>query len=222
MEKLRNIKSFSDQKPNLHWTIAVANLDGRAHLSVNHQGNADTGEGVSKEVQKQLHLNSKANLGGGWTSGFFTKIEVAIASIRHALMGHSLMGCIKTLAYDLEQLAYRRVSLEEEKDASLLTEAFHNPKLLVRATHYIADKNQLAIEANSVNERLKGQKVVIIRRVLHKRLIAWVLIVLLLISPGLGTAVGMCSHRLDVGVAVSAGIYALASFLLALAKWFQE
>lgn len=77
-------------------------------------------------------------------------------------MGHSLMGCIKTLAYDLEQLAYRRVSLEEEKDTSLLTEAFHNPKLLVRATHYIADKNQLAIEANSVNERLKGQKVILI------------------------------------------------------------
>lgn len=129
---------------------------------------------------------------------------------------------MKTLTYDLEQRAYCQVNLEEEKDDPLLTEAFHNPKLLFRETQYIADKHQLAIDANSSNERLSGQNVILIRRVLHKRLIAWVLIVLLLISPGLGIAIGMCLNRLDVGVAVSAGIFALASFLLALAKWFQE
>ena len=86
----------------------------------------------------------------------------------------------------------------------------------------IADKYHISINASSDHGLMEGQNVILIRRVLDKWMIAWVLIGLLLISPGLGIATGICSHRLDVGVAVSAGLFALASFLLALAKWFQE
>ena len=114
------------------------------------------------------------------------------------------------------------MNLEEAKDDSLLTEAFHNPKLLFRETNYVADNYHLAIERSGADPKMEGQRVIFVRRVLHKTMIAWVLIILLLVSPGLGIAIGMLSHRLDVGVAVSAGIFALASFLLALAKWFHS
>ena len=113
------------------------------------------------------------------------------------------------------------MNLEEVKDDSLLTEAFHNPKILLRETNYVADNYRLVLERSGVEPRMEGQKVIFVRRVLDKSMIAWVLMVLLLVSPGLGIAIGILFHRLDVGVAVSAGIFALASFLLALAKWFH-
>jgi len=129
---------------------------------------------------------------------------------------------VQILEYDLEQQAYSRVNVEEVKDDSLLTEAFYNPKLLLRKAICIAHKYHVAINASSDHESMEGQNVILIRRVLDKQMIAWVLIGLLLISPGLGIAAGIWSHRLDVGVAVSAGLFTLASFMLALAKWFQE
>ena len=114
------------------------------------------------------------------------------------------------------------MNLQEVKDDSLLTEAFHNPKLLFREIDYVADNHHLAVKRSGTDLNMEGQKVIFIRRILHKAMIAWVLIVLLLVSPGLGIVIGILSHRLDVGVAVSAGIFALASFLLALAKWFHS
>ena len=127
---------------------------------------------------------------------------------------------VKSLVYALEEQACFRVDLEEEKNDSLLTEAFDNPKLLSQEVNYIADNYHLAVELDALQGKLDGQKAILIRRVLHKAMIAWILVVLLLISPGLGTVIGIYSHRLDIGVAVSAGMFALVSFLLALAKWF--
>ena len=59
--------------------------------------------------------------------------------------------------------------------------------------------------------------------------IARLLILLLLISPGLGTIVATIIHHAGVGVAASAGVgvavsaavFALASFLQALATWLE-
>ena len=56
---------------------------------------------------------------------------------------------------------------------------------------------------------------------MDKANVAWVLILLLIASPGLGIAIGLCSHSADVGVAASAGIFALASFIQGLVAWLQ-
>ena len=47
------------------------------------------------------------------------------------------------------------------------------------------------------------------------------LILLLFFSPALGIGVGICSHDADVGIAVSAGVFAVASFVQGLVVWVQ-
>lgn len=88
---------------------------------------------------------------------------------------------------------------------------------------YVSNNSHFAVatSSNCTRPRLDEQKVIVIRRVLDKEKVAWLLVVLLVISPGLGALVGVCSHRLNVGFAVSAGIFALASFSQALAGMFQ-
>ena len=61
----------------------------------------------------------------------------------------------------------------------------------------------------------------VIRRILDKKKVAWLLTSLLVLSPGLGTLVGLCTQKVDVGIAVSAGVFALASFLQGLAVWIH-
>ena len=59
---------------------------------------------------------------------------------------------------------------------------------------------------------LNGQNVIVIYRVLDRVKITWLLILLLFVSPGLGVLVGLQLHKAEVGIAISAGVFALASF----------
>jgi len=63
--------------------------------------------------------------------------------------------------------------------------------------------------------------VIVIRKILDKAKIALLLIFMLIISPGLGLVAGFCTHKAEVGIAVSAGVFALASLLQGLAAWFH-
>ena len=65
------------------------------------------------------------------------------------------------------------------------------------------------------------QEIIVIIRVSDRAKVAWLLIMLLFFSPTLGIGVGVCSHNADVGIAVSAGIFALASFVQGLVAWVQ-
>lgn len=65
------------------------------------------------------------------------------------------------------------------------------------------------------------QEIIVVKRVIDRAKIAWLLILLLSFSPLLGIGVGICSHNADVGIAVSAGIFALASFVQGLVAWVQ-
>ena len=56
-------------------------------------------------------------------------------------------------------------------------------------------------------------EVMVIRHILDKKKVAWLLTSLLVLSPGLGIIAGLCTHNVDVGISVSAGVFALASFL---------
>ena len=66
-----------------------------------------------------------------------------------------------------------------------------------------------------------NQKVIVIKQVIDKAKVAWLLILLLFLSPVLGIGVGICSHNAEVGIAVSAGVFALASFVQGLVAWIQ-
>ena len=74
---------------------------------------------------------------------------------------------------------------------------------------------------SGVGNTLEGRQIIVIRRVIDKVKTARLLMVLLIISPGLGIAVGVCSHNAEVGIAVSAGFFALASFVQGVAASLQ-
>ncbi|MCJ1270912.1 hypothetical protein MMC22_010809 [Lobaria immixta] len=104
----------------------------------------------------------------------------------------------------------------------LLTEIFH------KSTHLTGTARTFPFSSAGIDD-YQGQRIIVVRRVLDKFKIARLLILLLLISPAFGTVVATVAHRAGVGVAVSTGvgvavsvsIFGLASFLQALATWFE-
>lgn len=70
-------------------------------------------------------------------------------------------------------------------------------------------------------QELHGQEVLVIQRVIYKERIAWFLVCLLVVSPVCGYLIGAISQQVEVGVGVSVGIFALASFLQGLAAWIH-
>lgn len=114
-----------------------------------------------------------------------------------------------------------RVHIRDERDDSLLSEAFHHPCLLIHELALAQDSIRSAVAPPVLRQTLIGQEILLVRRRIDKGTIAWLLSLLLVTSPAAGTVVGRFTHRADVGVAVSAGIFALASFLLGLAGWLQ-
>ena len=122
----------------------------------------------------------------------------------------------------LDPLIRYHVSLQDPEHEPLLTEIFHKSTRL-------ADNERTILFSSTGIEDYQGQRIIVIRRVLDKFKIARLLILLLLISPALGTVVALFTHGAGVelaestavGVAVSAAIFALASFLQALATWLE-
>lgn len=102
-----------------------------------------------------------------------------------------------------------------------LTEAFHNPHTILHDTNHVANNDRFSIKPLSMGRRNSDQDVIVIRKILNKTKIAWLLMFLLIISPGLGLIVGLRTRKAEVGIAVSAGLFALASFLQGLAAWFH-
>lgn len=111
--------------------------------------------------------------------------------------------------------------MEAKRDDALFTEAFQYPHLMSQALDFVKENNHFSIGPLALFDTLHGHKVILVRREFDRRKLAWLLILMLVISPAAGTLVGRYSHRADVGVAVSASIFALASFLQGLAAWLQ-
>ena len=119
----------------------------------------------------------------------------------------------------------------------LLTEALYNPHLVLRSVAYpldIDNVGSLPVPNSKVSDHLNAddktpstciepgdQEIIVVRRVIDRAKVAWLLILLLFFSPTLGIGIGVCSHNADVGIAVSAGIFALASFVQGLVAWVQ-
>lgn len=112
------------------------------------------------------------------------------------------------------------ISLKDFEQDSLLTEVYQNPVRLLRESANYPSEASFTYDSLSSSE-LSGQNVVVLRRVLDKEKTTWLLICFLIISPALGTLIGILSHRADVGVAVGAGVLALTSLLQGLASWFS-
>lgn len=82
-----------------------------------------------------------------------------------------------------------RVNFRDYERNSLLAEAFSNPRMLHREQNYIANNSHFAVATvpSDIGSRLEDQKVVVIRRVLNKEKIAWLLVMILVMSLCVGT-----------------------------------
>ena len=61
-----------------------------------------------------------------------------------------------------------------------------------------------------------------VRRVFDKKIMLWFLVGMLVVSPAIGTLIGVFSHREDVGVAAGAAMMALFSFLQGFFMWLKN
>lgn len=114
------------------------------------------------------------------------------------------------------------VDLDRCRRHALLTEALQNPRILANELPFISKCESLLIETGNEFHNLGGQEVLVIHTVADKQKIAWFLLLFLILSPVLGFLVGRLCHQAEVGVAVSAGIFALATFLQGLAAWLHS
>lgn len=122
--------------------------------------------------------------------------------------------------------------VDNEQD-TLLTDAFHFPEILAQEHAYASRHRRFEIvptgQAGSrelLGQKISGQElndheVLVIQRVIYKERVAWFLICLLVVSPACGYLIGAVSQQVEVGVGVSVGIFALASFLQGLAAWIH-
>lgn len=114
-----------------------------------------------------------------------------------------------------------RVYLRDFTKDIILTEAFNNPRIVFRSTDTRHEGSLLDTPSIRAHEDLRGQEIIVIRQIMDKANVARVLILLLIASPGLGVAIGLCSQNANVGIAVSVGVFALASFIQGLIAWLQ-
>lgn len=114
-----------------------------------------------------------------------------------------------------------RVNLDEYEHDAHLTEIYFTQGLTFNHPAHLAETCCRFLNSTSIDD-CRGQRVIVLRKVLDKQKIACILILLLLVSPALGLTVGNISHRADVGISVSVGIFALATILQGLAAWFEQ
>ena len=107
------------------------------------------------------------------------------------------------------------------KEYDLLNEVNPTQDLIFDHSAHLADTCYYFVNSASIHD-CRGQRVIVLRRVLDKQKVARLIILLLLISPVVGIIVGSTSHGASLGVAVSVGILVLASILQGLAAWFER
>lgn len=116
----------------------------------------------------------------------------------------------------------QQVMFEDFREALCLTEAFQDLGNFLGYLHSNFDTRNIVICEHTVGGRLQSCNAIVIQLVLNKWNIVCCLCSLLIISPVVGIAVGLASHRADVGVAASTVLIAIASLLQGVAAWFQR
>ncbi|KAI4129903.1 MAG: hypothetical protein LQ338_001988 [Usnochroma carphineum] len=192
-------------------SMVYRRLNGKATLEPLEVNNWDSGQQVFEKVKARQHELSKMDSRLSRSSQLLTRLEVAVAEIKWTVTDP-----------DESQNGGTRVDLERSRRDNLLTEAIHNPRLLANESSFIKRHGGLTLRKGAAMDGLAGQQVLLIDTVLDKGKITLLLLLFLILSPALGIIVGQFSHRADVGVAVSAGIFALASFLQGLAAWLHK
>lgn len=114
-----------------------------------------------------------------------------------------------------------RISLRGYKHDTLFTQALERPTLLSRQDDYLSHHEGFTV-VPTIPRDLYGQSVIVINRKFDKLKVIWLLSPLLVVSPGLGLVIGLRSHNAEVGLALSAVIFALVSCFQGLVAWLNN
>ncbi|KAL8976183.1 MAG: hypothetical protein Q9205_007765, partial [Flavoplaca limonia] len=114
------------------------------------------------------------------------------------------------------------VTFEDFREELSLTEAFQELETFFGHLQSEAATRNFVTCEHVVGKGLRGCNAIVIRLFLDKWKIVCCLCSLLIISPVVGIAIGLASHRADVGVAASTVLIAIASLLQGVAAWFQR
>lgn len=114
-----------------------------------------------------------------------------------------------------------RIYLHDFRPTSLFSDVISSPGLLLSTMEDLESNSDDTDVVDQEAVDYHPKRALVVQMVLDKRKVAWLLIFLLLMSPAIGTIVEIYSHQADAGVAVSAGMFAVASFLQGLVAWLQ-
>ncbi|MCJ1456751.1 hypothetical protein MMC28_007115 [Mycoblastus sanguinarius] len=216
------------------WPIAIQSLEGNAFLILVPIDKPKNGEQAWSRIRERVLRVSSEHVPEDWISMILAKTVVGTGKVQQARNIHRLEILTPSASppnsstFQITPSNHNfstqhfRISLHDFKHDSLLTAAFHHPNLLSQEKNYATLHHHLAFKPAPNVYNLSGHSVPVIRKTLDKTKVAWLLIFLLIISPGLGTIVGICSHKAEIGFAVSAGVFALASFLQGFVTWLHS
>lgn len=196
-------------------------------LQLNHN---DTGERIWDKIRNEVlggTLIARLNV---WVSELFAVYVVGIGTI---LQVNTLVLMNLVKPWTIADCSYHKVPTRQSarshtnpsvhvhgyKQHWMLTEAFRNPTIFPDKHDCPVSHQYLGTEPDHDNTQSSNQSAIIIRKIIDKTKVVWLLILLLLLSPGLGIAAGLLANKAEVGVAVSAGVLALASLVQGLAAW---
>lgn len=238
MDQSNGCQPSSGSKTGRNCAIAVQYLDGRAVLINATITEEAGGELVFSSAKKQISRVVTTKWHQRLIGKLLMGLVVGTARVKQVIQCGPQP---RSRGNQGPPISPPRVYLQDFTLDPLLTEALHNPQLPLHPAAYSlnadysgsspADNDKALchqpfsndVDSNSIITCIEhdGQEIIVVRSVIDRAKVAWLLILLLLFSPALGIGVGICSHNADVGIAVSAGVFALASFVQGLVAWIQ-
>ncbi|KAL8773671.1 MAG: hypothetical protein Q9209_001437 [Squamulea sp. 1 TL-2023] len=191
--------------------LVYGTLGGKQTLEPIIVNGGETGQEIFEKVNRKLYKLLREESRLWFLKMLWTKMEVSIAEIRWTLTDK------ETACHGM------RVDLTPGfEQHNLFSEAIRHPNLLAHESDFLMEYKCLALSKPDAIHGFAGQQVLAVYTVADKERIAWLLLLFLILSPALGLIVGHFMHRADVGVAVSAGVFACASFLQGLTAWLHK
>lgn len=221
--------------------LAIRGLNGNSILVLIPLQRVANGEQTWSCIGDFLRRVSTTNHRGTWIESLFARDVVGTAYIHQVsslfiialplssrllprispcvaliTVNHQITPCDSILSV----LCFR-VSLRGYKHDTLFTQALERPALLSRQADYLSYHEGFTV-VPAVMEDLCGQSVLVVHKELDKLKVICLLSPLLVVSPGLGLVIGLRSHNAEVGLAVSAMIFALVSCFQGVVAWLSN
>ncbi|KAL8808396.1 MAG: hypothetical protein Q9223_007402 [Gallowayella weberi] len=141
----------------------------------------------------------------------YTKLEIAIAEIEWAFRDP-----------DIAERDNIRIGLRSCEPHDLFSQAIQHPRLLAKEMDFLTEYGNFVLSKADSIQDFAGQQALVVSTVVDKEKVAWLLSLALILSPSLGLIFGQFAHRLEVGIAVCALVFACATFLQGLASWLHK